>query len=222
VALQLHTYNTILTLHEHSLNTVRSRNALADPLPNLRRVESLSACLVAVKSWFQTFFSLETVPLSCYPCISMALFTGMAHCLVALFRLSTFEAPGIPWDRQQVKEELDFREVLKLWSDRWEKVPAAAGLEVLMTDGAEDNMWFYTREKLSALTHWFDSKTAAMAAEAERQHGQGLESGILNGPTNPARHPTDIDFGMLTFDPFDDAWMRDMISGGFDFNTDTF
>ena len=60
----------------------------------------------------------------------MAILTQMAHCLVALYRLSTFESPDIPWDRQRVRQELDLGDIIKLIADRWEQVPAAAGIEM--------------------------------------------------------------------------------------------
>jgi hypothetical protein len=54
----------------------------------------------------------------------------MAHCLVALFRLSTFESPDVPWDRQLVRQELDLGAMAQCMADRWGAVPEAAGLDI--------------------------------------------------------------------------------------------
>jgi hypothetical protein len=72
------------------------------------RLDSLSSCLTALKSWFHLFF---TIPLSQYLNISFPFFAQLAHSIVILHRLSTFEDQS--WDLGLVKETLDIILVLK-------------------------------------------------------------------------------------------------------------
>jgi hypothetical protein len=174
--------------------------------------------LTTAKAVFETYFSLDYFPLASYPDISLAFFTYLAHSLVALFRLSTFESPDIPWDRHRVIQELDMKEVLRLWSLRWSQVPAAAGLEESERNGGNSDVWTYTKDKLTSISAWFELKMASMsAADDERHNGRASEgSETLNGSL-PVQHQMDVDFPTINFDPLDEAWMRDML-GGFDFS----
>jgi hypothetical protein len=219
VILQLHIHNTVLTLHEHSLNTNRSKTFSADPSNSVQRLESLWTCLTTTKALFSIFLSLESFPIATYPLMSMSLYGQLAHCLVALFRLTTFEHPEVSWDRQKVKQELDLREVLRIWIERWEKVPEAAGLQINTTGGAEETFWSLIREKFLAIASWYDLKLAAMStAEAEKQNIQvPASNGSLNGSMASIQPQSDIDFTTVNVDQFDDTWMRDLLGAGFEF-----
>jgi hypothetical protein len=219
VTLQLHVHNAILTLHEYSLSINRSKSISADSSNQLQRLESLWTCLSSTKAWLTTFFSLESFPLASYPLISTAIFSQLAHCLVALFRLNTFESPDVPWDRQKVKQELDLKDILKLWIERWEQVPAATGLVTSMMSGEEDDIWSFTREKILAISSWYELKLAAMStADADKQTRQGLEeNGGLNRSMESLQQQTDMDFSTVNLEAFDDTWIGDLLGGGFEF-----
>lgn len=90
-------------------------NALAlsnDPLisnvDGLERLDSLSRCLNSIKSWFEIFF---TIPPSNYLSISWPMFTQLAHSIIILHRLSTFEDSA--WDLGLVRSTMDLNLVLE-------------------------------------------------------------------------------------------------------------
>jgi len=227
VSLKLHILNTTISIHEHSLTTT-PKSTSSDPADRLQRIESLWTCFTAVKSWFNIFLSLESFPLSCYPHFSMTVLTQIAHSLVALFRLSTFESPDTPWDCQRVRQELDFGEVIQLVVDRCEQVPSAVGIEMGPRRASEredglwpEGSWLHTMNKLLVVRGVWEAKIAAMAApDAEREDGPGPEhNGTLNGfGVHGTQHMDALDFGGLDIDMLDDNWIRDMLGGGYDNN----
>jgi hypothetical protein len=231
VTLQLHILSATLCIHEHSLSAT-PKSASSDPAAQLQRIESLGSCLTTVKSWFNTFFCLDTFPLSCYPHVSMAYFTQMAHCLVALYRLSTFESPDIPWDRQRVRQELDLGDIFKLMADRWEQVPPAAGIEMGFRRAGErgddqwsGDPWSHTRKRVLGIGNWWEAKVATMAAaDAERESGPGAEENrAVNRFGAPGQQQMEaLEFGAMNMDTLDDIWIRDLLGGGYEFNLEPY
>ncbi len=238
--LQLHVLNTVLSMHEHSLSMHEhslsispSKNISSDSSTQLQRIENLWTCLTTTKSWFATFLSLDSFPLSCYPQMSMAILAQMAHCLVALFRLSTFESPNVLWDRQRVRQELDLGEVVKLMSDRWGGVSAAAGLDTSgMGENGED-LWILTK-RFMGIGNWWEMKVAAAAAaatEAEREGGRGVAVGHGNGNGNEVvdglgvpgpQQMEAMDFAAMNVDFLEDVWIKDLLAGGCEFTFEAF
>jgi hypothetical protein len=227
VTLQLHILNTTLSIHEHSLSTI-PKSTSSDPTDKLQRIESLWICFTAVKSWFNIFFSLEAFPLSCYTHFSMTVLTQMAHCLVALFRLSTFESADIPWDRQRVTQEMHFGNVIKLVVDRCEQVPSVVGIEmaprrvVEREDGLwPEGSWLHVMNKLLVVGNVWEAKIAAIAAaDAERGDGPPPEhNGVVNGfGVHGPQQMDALEFGGMDMDILDDTWIRDMLGGGYECN----
>ncbi|KAE9373028.1 hypothetical protein N431DRAFT_544205 [Stipitochalara longipes BDJ] len=226
VTIQLHILNAILTIHERSLTCTPKSNS-SDSSDKLQCTEYLWTCFIAVKSWFNTFFSLEAFPLSCYTHISMLPLTQMAHCLVALFRLSTFESPGVPWDRQRVRQEMDFGDIVQLIVDRFDKIPQASGIEVspgrveVTEDGQKsEQSWFYEMRRILVVRPLWEAKVAAMTGViAERTGGLGPQN---NSAVNECgglgmQQMDNMDFGGMNVDMLDDNWIRDMLGGGYDF-----
>jgi hypothetical protein len=180
-----------------------------------------------VKAWFNSFFSLESFPLSCYPYISIAIFSQLAQCLVALYRLTTFAAPGILWDRQRVIQELDIADVIKLIGDRWERVPLAAGLEtrplqvgVREDDRWPEDPWSHTKRKVLAIGMWWEAKVAAMTgADVESENGPRSEGDrATNEPEISGQQQMDAEFRAMDMELLDDSWLRDLFVGEYDFN----
>ncbi|KAF8862483.1 hypothetical protein BDZ45DRAFT_616763 [Acephala macrosclerotiorum] len=184
--LQLHIFNTTLTLHEHSLSATLKPPS-PDPTIQLQRIENLWICLNAVKSWFETFFSLsESSPIS-YIHFPASTISQMGHCLMALFRLSTLEAPEVAWDCQRVRREIDLGEVIKRIIDSWEQVPQVAGMEMCSVGNsgnaqAPNGPCHYATKVLHVVRSCWDAKITAMAAEdAEGNCGSGVRNdGIVN------------------------------------------
>jgi hypothetical protein len=182
---------------------------------------------MAVKSWFNLFFSLETFPLSSYIHFSMMPLTQLGHFLVALFRLSIFESPDIPWDRRRVRQEMNFGDIVQLIVDRWEQVPEANGIEMVpgMAKVTKDGVWsepswFHAMKRVLVVRSLWEAKVAAMTvADADRAGGlKPEESEGVNGLGEPGMQQMDgMEFGGMNVDLLDDAWIQDILGGGYDF-----
>ncbi|OBT70315.1 hypothetical protein VE03_00317 [Pseudogymnoascus sp. 23342-1-I1] len=234
ISVQLHLHHAVLTLHEHCLGTCSSKPGPPDPSKTLQLAKSLWICLDATKSWFTLFVSADILPLSSYAEMPMALMAQMAHFLVALYRLSTFERPGVSWDRQLVRQEVDLGVMISLLTEKWGGVPAAAGID---TSGPGiHNIWMLTNRMLGKIASWWEMKVvapaaaaAAAAADAERRCGQDLTIGHENTGGNEGLQGfgaqgqlpmQDIDFGATNMDLWDDVWMRDLLAGDFPYQLD--
>jgi hypothetical protein len=102
----------------------------------------------------------------------MPIFNQLAHCLIVLFRLSTFESPE--WDRKRVRQELDLGETVRLMASRWEEVATAANLNEGVsehipgpTHDPDHGPWAYTRKKLLVVAHFWEMKLASMVQSEE-------------------------------------------------------
>lgn len=203
--LQLATFHAIIVIHEHSLDSCPPSTT------NLERIDSLWACLSAAKSWFTLFFCLDVIPLLQYPQLAMPWFNQLAHCLIVLFRLSTFESPN--WDRKRVRQELNLGETVKLMASRWEEIATAANLNKGSTQdilGAPNDPdhgpWAYTRKKLLVVAHFWDMKLASMVQS---------EDGGTTVPNNnefvlssfDQQQMNQMDFSNM--DWLNDIWMND-------------
>jgi hypothetical protein len=91
------------------------------------RFEGLTALLSVIKSFFSMIFDESLFPTTQYPETSLATFTQIAHAIIVLFRLSTYESPGFRWNRQKVVQELDFGDVACCWAKKWRSVPINCG-----------------------------------------------------------------------------------------------
>lgn len=219
--LQLHILNTTVCIYEPSLIVSPSKEDSLDPTAQLQRIEYLWICLNTVKAWFNTFWDLGLFPLSAYPHMSMVMFTQAAHCMVALFRLTTFEAPGVHWDRQKVLKDFDFGQLMKTWMDRWEGIPAAAGLDVDISSETEESPWVHTRKMIMGIVNWWEAKIkpmlekdARMAPEVDQHLSNGNEG--LNG-FDTDQQMEGIDFPAVNLDFLDDEWMRHALGSGYEF-----
>lgn len=223
--LHLFIYETALVIHEHCLAISPIKEVSFDPDGEVRRMENLWICLQTIKSWFSTFFSEETSPIEDWPWTPMSTYSQMAHCLVALYRLTTFESPDVPsWDRQRVLRELNFGDLLRDWRDRWERVPRAAGLDIDLRNELDDdeNPWSYCKRGLTTILHWWDIKIAPRLVNDTAKESQPV---VDHGGNSTETNPSNADFNSLLMEDFsavdtsfiDDAWMRDMLGGGLDY-----
>lgn len=226
--MQLHILNTTLSIHEYSL-TANDHLASSDPTAKVQRIEGLWVCLETVKAWFNTFFSLEAFPLSCYLHLSMAIFSQLARCLVTLYSLSTFAAVGVPWDRQRVAQELNLGAIIKLIADRWELVLPAAGIEQGSRQSLRncnngqipEDPWSNTKKKVSDIGKWWEAKVAAMyAADLDKRNGVSVDSSISQSAEQPEQQDVDnmFEYGPVDMEMVNDNWLRDLMGGGYDFN----
>lgn len=211
---QLATFHAIIVIHEHSLDSCPAST------PVLERIDSLWACLSATKSWFTLFFRLDIIPLFQYPQLAMPVFNQLAHCLIVLFRLSTFESPH--WERKRVRQELNLGETVKLMASRWEEVASAASLKETgahaILGAAHDpdqGPWAYTRKKLLVVGHFWEMKLASMVQSEEgRSSTTNSDECALNGFDE--QQMNQLDFSNM--DWLNDIWMSDYsfeLSGSF-------
>jgi hypothetical protein len=203
-------------MYEHSLIVSSTRDISLDHEARFHRVENLRGCFNATKSWFTKFLSLSSFPVSTYPQISLIIFAQLAHCIVALFRLSTFESPDVPWDRQVIIKEFDFGDVMKTLTKRWESVPEAAGLDISLNEEIEESPWIYTRKVLLVIVNWWEvmvlPKLGVATSGSQTPNIEvNTPAGLPRDPNNPLVEP--IDFAAVNLDLFDDVWMRDMLEG---------
>lgn len=223
--LRLHLLHTKLNIYEHSLSPIFLNSPSNDPSSQLERIESLWTCLATIKSWFEIFRSTDRFPLSHYPHISLAIFLQMSHCMVVLFRLSTFDSPLVPWDRHRVKQELDFGEVTKLISDRFGSVPEAIGLKTDEPEEKPSDFWLLTKKRSDVINSWWEMTFASIASTEHAQSTPG---------TVGAESSEDTDIGgtygkigelestVIDMEFLDDVWTRDLLSGESDFTLETF
>lgn len=111
----MHYYHAEESLYEVAL----SRNPVVDSFSSrdFHRLELLYACLESNKMFFDTFF---TIPEYRYICFSLPTWTQVAHSIMILQLLSTFEHPD--WNLVYVRETIDFMEVMDKLVERFDKV----------------------------------------------------------------------------------------------------
>ena len=102
------------------------------------RLEVLHSCLKTVQGFFANFLSQ---PVSVITSLSLFTFTQLAHAVVILHKLSTFEHPD--WDLEYVRATLDFGDVigqLITWFDSVKEFEKywIGGLDSCIADGEKD------------------------------------------------------------------------------------
>lgn len=154
----LYFYNTEISLYEIAL----SQSAIFPNDPSFRRLDSLYACLYATKSWFDIFLA---IPPAHYIGFPTSMLTQMAHCIIVLYRLSTFDDQD--WDLGLVKQALDFPVVLDQLIQRISQVRIAAAMR---DDGTEENNIFCgTKRRLEAIRSWWDVRVDAELGRHEKR-----------------------------------------------------
>jgi hypothetical protein len=221
--LQLHILDALIGIHELSLTSKRHNNDLSYTNAQLQRVESLWACFNATKSWITTSNSMDCLSIANYPHMSLAIFTQMAHCMISLFRLSIFESSGVSWDRQRVRKELEFGEIVKVWIMNGKGVLEATGMDVDMPGSAGENAWSHLVKRLSLVVEWWEAKVVPIlvASEAKNQASKDNSEISSFGDSNLQMGEA-LDLTTANFDFFDDAWMRDMMSRSDEYWRDAF
>ncbi|KKK19655.1 hypothetical protein ARAM_001655 [Aspergillus rambellii] len=126
-ALQLHLYYAEATLYE----TCLSKPTGVDGDIDFTRLDDLYACLYALKKWFQLIFDF---PIKAWLCLPSTIILPVAHCLVTLFRLTTFEYPG--WDGATVRQSLDVLSVTQQVADKFTEAAEQVGHQNQDTLGA--------------------------------------------------------------------------------------
>jgi hypothetical protein len=203
-------------LHEHSLIVSPLANNSFDTSPQLKQAEQLCSCFAATKAWYNNFLFSDSFPSSCYPQLSLVMIAQFVHCMIVLFRLSTFEAPGVYWDRQMVLNELNFGDTMDAWVQRLE---AVAAVNDSTTPNAVSS-WALLSTAISALVKWWKGKiepkirASAIPSETNIVDGYAFTSSSYSQNGQSADPLMDFPFGNI--DPYDDSWMRDLFVGAYE------
>jgi hypothetical protein len=214
-----------------SLTVIPTQNSGLDPTVPLQRVENLWTCLAAVKCWFNTFWDQSLFPLAGMPHLSLAMFAQAAHCMVALFRLSTFEAEGVPWDRARVRREMEFGKAMTTWMETWRRIPDAAGLDIDMSSETADGPWAHSNRLIMGVVTWWETKVLpkleaeANGVDAQQQdQQQSAEGGGIErtGPQSLGLMDGIGGFDGVDMDYLNDDWMRDVLGSGYEFFREPF
>ena len=139
--------------------------------------------------------------------------------MVALYRLSTFDSPNTPWDRQRVLQELNFGDVVKKLINAIEGIPQAIGMEIDILSETNTNVWCHTRRMLLKILGWWEATIAPklMADAGKTSQAQGMEGHTgenVVGSSDQQQMDT-MDFNLVNFDFVDDGWMRGMLGGAY-------
>ncbi|KAF7916578.1 uncharacterized protein EAE98_010587 [Botrytis deweyae] len=206
----MHLYNTELTIHEVAL----SKEPHAD-MPDSQRLESLCICFQSVKSWFELYFS---TPCRDHTSFSFPIYTHMAHCMVALYRLSVFEDPQ--WDVQLVRQQLDLSLVLDQIIKIWENVKGEAGLDAGVIKVDDVDIYTSNAKRIGLIKTWWDAKVAGEASSNVSSdkfaNVNGSENGNGNMGTESLPQTQGQGFDLPTFnldmgmELWDDGWWQDV------------
>lgn len=180
--LLLHLYSTELKVHE----VVFARPPIVFNSPGFQRLDSLYSCLQATKSWFDIFLGF---PPASYVGFTIPIFTQMAHCIIALFRLTTFDDPI--WDRGLVRETADLSLILERIIEKHNQAKVAADLNYGASEGKD--VFSETARTIVSIKTWWDAKLAA----------ELTDNAVLNETP-----------GDMNMDLPDDQWLKDILGQG--------
>jgi hypothetical protein len=180
--LLLHLHNTEISLYEIAL--ARSAAPPSTDGPDFKRLDFLYACLRATNSWFDIFLA---IPPAHYIGFSISILTQMAHCIIVLYRLSTFSHPD--WDLGLVRQTLDLSTVLEQLIQKFAQIRVAAGIHDDSRD--ENNIYCSTRRRFEAIKSWWDGRGVPVA---EPRRAGGVAGG-------------DLIVGGEWMEAWDDSWL---------------
>jgi hypothetical protein len=172
----MHYYHAEQYLYEISFS--RSPVMVNFPSHDFHRLELLYACLQSNKLFFETFFS---IPESKYTCFSFATWTQVAHSVIVLQLLSSFDHPD--WNLAYVRETIDFITVLDYLIERFNK--------------AEGQIFARSAAKLATIKAHIQEK---MSFEAVRP-----------GPDSLSGEDADMGKTWEPVDFLDETWLRDIL-----------
>jgi hypothetical protein len=145
----------------------------------------------------------------------MPIFNQLAHCLIVLFRLSTFESLSVQWDRKNVRQELDLGQMVKLMASRWEEVATAAGLDqglmnqiMSPTSDPDEGPWAYTRKKLLVVAHFWETKLASMVQIEEGRPATAQSNNLSDFVTLDQQQIEGMGFSSMGF--LNNIWTEDL------------
>lgn len=90
----------------------------------------------------------------------MSIFYQLAHAIITLYRLSTFEAAG--WDQRLARDTVNYSDILGEVVKRMKQVKEAAGLDI----GIQESLDVYSlaSHRFQTIEEWWDVKIALETA----------------------------------------------------------
>jgi len=195
--------NSDLCLHEAALRMQCDTS--------IQRLDTLNHCLRTIRSFSDTFISLDPSGLSRLP---FSVWLRTIHCLVVLAKL-TFWPGGEGWDVPYVRSILDFSAVAEGWANKMKQAAhqhkqdpqdhqTTAHTTPAGPSTVSERFYWYV-EKMWQCKRWFEAKVAAEtppsasanspAASYNANVGVGEFSALFDG----------LSFNGLWFDGFDQS-----------------
>ncbi|KAK2837004.1 hypothetical protein FQN49_006508 [Arthroderma sp. PD_2] len=162
--------------------------------PGLQRVDSLYNYLRATKTWLDLFF---TIPPAEYVNLPMPISSQLGRCLLAAFKISTFEHPD--WDRSLARETLSMPLILDQVIEKMAQVKTEAGLDSVNEEATD----IFTRSARK-----FSAAKACILARSEK----GCIENNIDAPAGVIEDAQSV--------MFDDTWMNDLLFGPCDYPAD--
>ena len=183
----MHYHVVEISLYEAGL----CQSSLAsDAIPSFRRIELLCACLQAMKSYFEIFFS---IPVANYVALSMPSWSHLTYSLNILHLLSSFNHPD--WNLAYVRETIDFITVLGRLIEHLDSVNTLVGYGKI-------DMFSPVAKRMNCIKLYVEGK---MTGHSEGNVGS--EPGQI-----PDFEPVPGEEDMADFFQFlDDTWNRDLM-----------
>ena len=162
-----------------------SKTPIVSNSPGFQQLDSLFTCLHATKKWFDLFLSLSHAS---FVGFSMPIFTQLAQCIIALFRLLTFDDPV--WDRGLARDTANLALILEQIVQKLTQVRVAASLD--RGEPEAKDIFSGTARTIESIKAWWDSRSAA-----ELTNNTGLNETLNEG----------------FWDFHDDMWLKDNFGG---------
>ncbi|KAK3991501.1 hypothetical protein QBC44DRAFT_341065 [Cladorrhinum sp. PSN332] len=170
---------TELAIHE--LAFAKPRGMPNTVIPDMQRYEAMESCLSAIKSWFTRHFS---IPSYVYVGMTFSYWCHLAHCLLALYRLSVLEDPA--WDRRAVRNKIDLIQICERLKFGFEEIATKT-----MRDSGptveEDGFCMFSK----MLTRVGDAWSAELAAIIGNNNNNSNNSSMPNNGHHHGGVPVD-------------------------------
>lgn len=95
-------------------------------IPNTQRIDTMYACLRAVRAWYDIFF---TIPPTEIPGLPFSIFVQLPQTQVALYRLTTAEDPS--WDKEVLRTTADLLTTLDNTATRFDETARVYQMQTL-------------------------------------------------------------------------------------------
>lgn len=176
-----HMSYTELVIHEAGL--AKPKSPASGTIPDLQRYEAMEGCLSAVKDWFDRHFS---IPSYVYVGLTFGYWCHMAHCMLALYRISVLDDPA--WDRRAVRNKIDLLAVCDRLKTGFEQVATQRLLDGGLTV-EEDGFSKFNKMLRTIKSNWA-AELAAIDRSAAPSSNPSVEP-FLDGLNAPLFQPED-------------------------------